>query len=103
MAKNGFLILTCNFLTNKFKNDPILKEKKWLISNAGPKLIVHGPKRDLLGDTDVIAEITSSPKRKWIAVELMPNGTVPDQALLIEVVSRWATKATMLTTKPKEE
>lgn len=101
MTSSGFLVLLNRFLIQRFSEDEFLKSKDWLFSNTGHKIIVHGPNRNPLADTDILAEITSCPNQTWISIELKDQGTVTDRELLVKIIGNIAPKAQILTSPPE--
>lgn len=102
MVPNGFLVLLQRHLLHEFRRDSVLKAKNWLFSFIGSKIIVHGTNREALGDTDILAEITSCPKKTWICVELKANGTTADRALLAKIIGDWAQNSQIIFNHPEE-
>jgi hypothetical protein len=101
MTSNGFLVLLTRFLLQRFSEDETLRSKDWLFSNTGNKIIVHGPNRNPLADTDILAEITSCPNQTWISIELKDQGTVTDRELLVKIIGSIAPRAKILTSPPE--
>ncbi len=73
----GFLVLLQRHLKERFSENGI----NFLFVIVGPKILVHGPERKALGDTDLLAEITSAEGQKEVIIHSIKASTV-DQARL---------------------
>ncbi len=89
----GFMVLLHFMLQKKFATDQLLKDKNWLFTLPGNKIIVHGPNRQALGDTEIIAEVSTNSDSGEIFISLKAKGTVPDRELLAKVISEIAENA----------
>ena len=89
----GFMVLLHYMLQKRFATDQILKDKNWLFTLPGNKIIVHGPNRQALGDTEIIAEVVSNSGSGEIFISLKAKGTIPDRELLAKIISEIAEKA----------
>lgn len=79
----GFLILLQRFLKERFSRSGLNVD--YLFVATKTNIIVHGPNRKLLGDTDILAKITSAESEKEVIIHPI-KGTAVDLEIIKDIL-----------------